>query len=112
MKKPDLLAVCTLLALNCCEAISADEPAPKLVIVAGKPSHPARMHEFNAGSRLLAKCLEGTPNLKVVVIQNGWPEQSQEKVFDDASAVVFYMDGGARHEVVLENGRRQKLVEE
>ena len=29
----------------------------KLVIVAGKPSHPPRMHEFNAGARLLAKCL-------------------------------------------------------
>ena len=29
----------------------------KLVLMAGKPSHPPRMHEFNAGVQLLAKCL-------------------------------------------------------
>lgn len=28
----------------------------KLVIVAGKPSHPKRMHEFKAGSTLLVDC--------------------------------------------------------
>src|SRR5205085_2726340 len=37
----------------------------KLVLVAGKPSHPPRMHEFNAGVQLLVKCLaQGAPNLK------------------------------------------------
>lgn len=86
----------------------ADTPK-KLVIVAGKPSHPPRMHEFNAGSQLLAKCLQGVPGLSVSVVQNGWPQD--EQVFDKASAVVFYMDGGARHEVVLENGRRKALVD-
>lgn len=34
----------------------------KLVLVAGKPSHPPRMHEYNAGMLLLAKCLaQGRP---------------------------------------------------
>ena len=81
----------------------------KLVIVAGKPSHPPRMHEFNAGVQLLEKCLKSTPGLDVRIVLNGWP--TDESVFADADAVVFYMDGGGRHEVVLEEGRRMQLVD-
>src|ERR1044071_7966357 len=46
----------------------------KLVLMAGKPSHPPRMHEFNAGVQLLAKCLQGTPQVRVDVVLNGWPQ--------------------------------------
>jgi hypothetical protein len=82
----------------------------KLVIVAGKPSHPARMHEFNAGVQLLAKCLrEGAPALKTEIVLNGWPKD--EKVFEGADAVVFYMDGGAKHEAVQEGRRRLELID-
>jgi hypothetical protein len=83
----------------------------KLVIIAGKPSHPPRMHEFNAGSQLLAKCLaEGAPNLKVEVALNGWPKD--ESVFADADAVVFYMDGEGKHEAVQEGGARLAKIDE
>jgi type 1 glutamine amidotransferase len=81
----------------------------KLVIVAGKPSHPPRMHEFNAGVQLLEKCLKGTPDLDVKIVLNGWP--ADEAVFERADAVVFYMDGGPRHEVVQEAPRRLKLID-
>ncbi|MCA9030168.1 MAG: ThuA domain-containing protein, partial [Planctomycetaceae bacterium] len=100
-----LLSCLSLLATS---AMSAD--SKKLVIVAGKPSHPPRMHEFNAGVQLLAKCLQGIEGLDVHVVLNGWPES--EEVFDGADALVFYMDGGGRHEVVQENGRRLKLIDE
>jgi type 1 glutamine amidotransferase len=94
------------------------EPAPartpdgrqKLVLIAGKPSHPPRMHEFNAGVQLLAKCLAGKADLKVEYVLNGWPQD--ESVFNDADAVVFYMDGGKRHEVVQGDGSRLAKVEE
>ncbi len=89
---------------------AASGEAKKLVLVAGKPSHPPRMHEFNAGVQLLAKCLESVDDLDVHVVLNGWPKD--EAVFEDADAVVFYMDGGGRHEVVQENGRRLKLLEQ
>lgn len=82
----------------------------KLVLVAGKPSHPPRMHEFNAGTQLMAKCLKDVKDLHVEVVLNGWPKD--DATFNGADAVVFYMDGGGRHEVVLENGRRMKLVDE
>ncbi len=82
----------------------------KLVLVAGRPSHPPRMHEFNAGTQLMAKCLQNTKGLQVDVSLNGWPKD--EALFEGADAVVFYMDGGRGHEVVQENGRRMKLVDE
>ncbi len=89
----------------------ATEPEKKkLVIIAGKPSHPPRMHEFNAGVQLLAKCLEGQSGLETKFVLNGWPQD--ESIFDNASAVIFYMDGGAGHEVVKEDGRRLKMVDQ
>ena len=87
----------------------AAEKAPKVVLIAGKPSHPPRMHEFNAGVQLLAKCMQGFEGVRVEYVLNGWPKD--EKIFDDAAAVVFYMDGGGGHEVVKENGRRKEIVE-
>jgi type 1 glutamine amidotransferase len=93
-----------------CSILHAAEPtAKKLVIIAGKPSHPARMHEFNAGTQLLVKCLANVPNLETKFSLNGWP--ADESLFDNAQAVVFYMDGGNGHEIVQENGRRMKLVD-
>ncbi len=84
--------------------------AKKIVLVAGKPSHPPRMHEFNAGVQLLAKCLEDVAEIDAHFVLNGWPDD--ESVFDDADAVVFFMDGGGRHEVVQEEGRRLAMIDQ
>lgn len=81
-----------------------------IVLIAGKPSHPPGMHEFNAGVQLLSKCLENQSDLKVRLSLNGWPQD--ESLFDNADAVVFYMDGGGRHEAVQDNGRRLKLIDQ
>lgn len=90
-------------------SVQAAEPR-KIVLIAGRPSHPPRMHEFNAGVQLLAKCLKDEPSVKVALSLHGWP--TDESLLDGAAAVVFYMDGGGGHEVVKENGRRLKLVDE
>jgi hypothetical protein len=82
---------------------------PKLVIVAGKPSHPPRMHEFNAGVQLLATCLKDRTDIDAQFVLNGWPDD--ESIFDGAAAVVFFMDGGGGHEVVQEGRRRLELVD-
>ncbi len=95
-----------LIAADC---VRADEATKRLLLVAGKPSHPKRQHEFNAGSLLLAKCLRDFPGLSVQVALNGWPRD--ERAFEDVDAVVFYMDGGAKHEVVQEQGRRLAVVD-
>ncbi|MGB0596690.1 MAG: ThuA domain-containing protein [Rubripirellula sp.] len=89
---------------------SSHAETTKIVLVAGKPSHPPRMHEFNAGVQLLAKCLESVPDVEPHFVLNGWPKD--ESIFKNADAVVFFMDGGKRHEVVQENGRRLAVVDE
>jgi hypothetical protein len=110
MKVFSLRFVLTATIVGCTWQLAhAADATRRLVLVAGKPSHPPRMHEFNAGVQLLAKCLKDVPQVKTDFVLNGWP--ADEKIFDDADAVVFYMDGGPNHELVKENGRRLKLAE-
>jgi hypothetical protein len=104
-----LCSACVLL-LTAATWARADDSPKRLLLVAGKPSHPPRQHEFNAGTLLLARCLQDFPGLRVQVALNGWPRD--EKVFEGLDAVVFYMDGGAKHEVVQEQRRRLELVDE
>lgn len=80
--------------------VAADKPR-KLVLIAGKPSHPPLMHEFRAGSLLLEKCLKGVPGFTIEVHTNGWVRD--EKTFADADAVVIYADGGGGHPAVQGN---------
>jgi Trehalose utilisation len=73
----------------------------KLVLIAGKPSHAPGLHEFRAGTILLAECLKSIPNLVVELGENDWVKD--ESVFDDADAIVIYADGGKHHPAVQEN---------
>ncbi|MFN7939498.1 MAG: ThuA domain-containing protein [Bryobacteraceae bacterium] len=86
------------------EAYGAD--AAKIVLVAGKPSHGPGSHEFNAGVLLMEKMLRQNKNVEPVIVKGGWPED--EKIFDGARAVFFYLDGGERHPF-LEGKRMQTL---
>ena len=79
----------------------------KLVLIAGRPSHPPGMHEFRAGCLLLQKCLAGVPGLTVMVYSNGWPQDVS--AFEGASAVVIYSDGGGGHPAI--QGERLKFLE-
>jgi len=78
----------------------------KVVMVAGKPSHGPGAHEFNAGCLLLKKCLdENAPQVLATVYRSGWP--SDPTAFDNADAIMLYMDGGGQHPVAT----RQRLAE-
>ena len=97
MKVPLLFSVvlaASILAAPSAEARTADGKQ-KLVLIAGKPSHPPRMHEFRAGALLLQQCLANTSGIVVEVHDMGWVKD--EKTFDDADAVVIFADGGAGH---------------
>jgi hypothetical protein len=73
----------------------------KVVLVAGKQSHGPGEHEFNAGVQLLDKCLQGKENVLSTFYLSGWPHDPT--AFDNADAVLFYMDGGAGHPVIQGN---------
>ena len=79
----------------------------QLVLIAGRPSHPAGMHEFRAGSLLLEKALAEVPGVSVRVFTNGWPTKvvdgqtvDDNAALDTADAVLIYADGGAGHPAV------------
>lgn len=76
-------------------ATAADK---KILLIAGKPSHPPGMHEFRAGCLLLQQCLANTKGVSVTVYSNGWPHV--ENAFDGADAVVIYADGGGGHPAI------------
>src|SRR6478735_3123270 len=87
--------------LGLCFALITSGAEKKIVLIAGKPSHPPGMHEFRAGSLLLQKCLAGYPGITVQVYDGGWPSKmvdgapvDDDAALDGADAVMIYADGG------------------
>jgi hypothetical protein len=104
-----LLAASTVLLLATPSILEAKD-APKtrrIALIAGRPSHPAGMHEFRAGCLLFQKALAGVPNLQVQVHSNGWPTRVEGgKTVDDnaalerVDALLVYADGGGGHPAI------------
>jgi type 1 glutamine amidotransferase len=87
------------------------EPPPgftgkKVVLVAGSKSHGPGDHEFFAGCAILMNLLKQN-GVWPVMARDGWPKN--EKIFDGAAALVFYMDGRGGHPVVQKD--RLKLLQ-
>ena len=95
MKTTLRLSLVALLLLAAFTSFAADK---KIVLIAGRPSHPPGMHEFRAGCLLLQQCLAGVKGVSVTVYSNGWP--NVENAFEGADAVVIYADGGGGHPAI------------
>ncbi|MBC8126218.1 MAG: ThuA domain-containing protein [Gloeobacteraceae cyanobacterium ES-bin-144] len=96
---PIICSIAVLLsAATTANAETTAKPAneKKIVFIAGSPSHAPGQHEHRAGCMLFADQLKksGLP-VNAVVTTNGWP--TDESIFEGASAVVIYADGGANH---------------
>jgi type 1 glutamine amidotransferase len=98
MKKLFSLAAAAFLAGASMSACVHAADTVKIVLIAGRQSHGAGDHEFNAGCKLLAKCLAEVPGVEPVFVAGGWPKD--ESVFDGAREVVFFMDGGGEHPMI------------
>ena len=114
--KPVLALVVAVLAATGC-ATSKPAAPKKVLLIAGRPSHPPGMQEFRAGMMLFQKCLEQVPGITVQVASNGWPTRLEgDKRVDDAAAfegvdaVVIYADGGGGHPAL--QGNRTQLFDE
>ncbi len=88
-----------------------DPNLTKIVLVAGRQSHGPGEHEFFAGSAILMKLLKQTPGVFPVMARDGWPKDP--KTFENAKAVVFYMDGGGGHPIIQKDHQAavQKLID-
>jgi type 1 glutamine amidotransferase len=76
----------------------ADFKGKKIVLVAGRQSHGRGEHEFFAGCAILMDLLKQTPGVWPVMARDGWPKN--EKIFDGAASLVFFMDGGGGHPAI------------
>src|SRR6266480_2549649 len=77
-----------------CEARGSAKLNKKIVLIAGKKSHPPATHEYIKSVRLLKVMLDTATNLKGVkteVHYNGWPEDPS--TLDDADVIMTISDG-------------------
>ena len=88
----------------------------RIVLIAGRPSHPPGMHEFRAGSLLMQKALGSVPGIKVDVYDGGWPSKMVEgtrtddsSLLEGADAVLIYSDGGRGNPAI--QGERMKVID-
>jgi hypothetical protein len=88
----------------------------RIVLIAGKPSHPPGMHEFRAGCLLFQKALASVPGVTVQVYDGGWPSKvsggarvDDNAALDNVDAVLIYADGGRGHPAI--QGGRLELIE-
>ena len=87
----------------------------KIILVAGETAKVDVVghHEYLAGCKSLEIFLKQTPGVTVIQVTDGWP--SDEHVFENASAVVFYTDGGGKQAFLATPERvakMQSLVED
>jgi type 1 glutamine amidotransferase len=102
-----LLIVVAAVAAASFSVAGADK---RIVLIAGRPSHPPGMHEFHAGALLLQKGLSGVPGVNVQVYTNGWPTKvvdgqtvDDNAALDNADAVLIYADGGRGNPAIQAN---------
>jgi hypothetical protein len=88
----------------------------RIVLIAGKPSHPPGMHEFRAGCLLLQKALSSVPGVTVQVYDLGWPSKmvdgarvEDSSLLDNADAVLIFADGGKGHPAI--QGDHSKVLD-
>lgn len=88
------------------EVDTTDPARTKVVLIAGSFSKGGGEHEYFAGSVLLVNLLKQTPGVFPVLAAEGWPKN--ERIFENAKAVVFYMDGGGK-QPILQGDHLEKI---
>lgn len=102
-----------LVALSIFDGAAAEE-TKKIVIVAGTTKEIDRVghHDYLGGCQLLEVLLKQNPGVKTALVTEGWP--SDESVFEEAAAFVFYTDGAGKQAYLSSPARIaaiQKLVD-
>lgn len=101
-----------ILASALAVATLAQAAPKKVLLIAGRPSHPPLTHEHNAGIQLLNNCLkQGAKDLVTTSYHLSptkqsvdWPEAA---AFEGVDCIVIYADGGGRHPALQENRLQQ-----
>ena len=71
-------------------------PKKLLLLGQGPDGHPPTTHEYLAGSRILAKCLEDVRGLEVKIVRADEPWTEGPDLIDQADGVVIFLSEGAK----------------
>jgi type 1 glutamine amidotransferase len=92
-----LRAIFILSLLIVTSSAFADEPKKKLLLIGqGPDGHPVETHEYMAGLRVLAKCLEPVAGLEVTTVRADGAWKEGPELIDRADGVVLYLAEGAK----------------
>jgi type 1 glutamine amidotransferase len=93
MSKP-FLAV--LLAVGLAAPCAAESKKKLLLVGTGPDEHPAETHEYLAGLRVLANCLEPVDDIEVTTIQADGAWKEGPELMERADGVVLFLTEGAK----------------
>jgi len=95
---PHRLAVLlTLLVISGLATPCAAEPKKKLLLVGqGPDGHPAETHEYMAGLRILAKCLEPVGDLETTTVRADGAWKDGPALIERSDSVVLFLAEGAK----------------
>jgi type 1 glutamine amidotransferase len=85
-----------LLSLSLLTPTPAGAPRRLLLVGQGPDGHPAGSHEYDAGLKVLHKCLARVPGLEVTVARGDEPWRDGPAALDRADGVVLYLAEGAK----------------
>ncbi len=86
-----------LILLGICSGTLRAEDHPKKVLLIGqKRDHPPGGHQYMAGLRIVAKCLERVPDLEVTIVQADEPWPEGPRLLQDVDGIVLSLGQGAR----------------
>jgi hypothetical protein len=72
------------------------EPPKQVLLLGVKRDHPPGRHQYMGGLRVLAKCLEGVPQIKTEIIAADEPWPQGPELLEKADGVVLYLGQGAK----------------
>lgn len=94
-----LFALCLVVCAATSEAV-ADKPTVKpkriLLIGQGPDGHPWNTHEYMAGQRILASCLQPVEGVQVIVVNANGAWKDGPELLDGADGVVLFVSQGGR----------------
>jgi type 1 glutamine amidotransferase len=93
-----VMLVTLLLAVTLTTLATAQQPPTKKLLLLGQSpdGHPPATHEYLPGLRVLAKCLAGTPQLQISVINADEPWTDGPDLLKDADGAVLFLSEGAK----------------
>lgn len=69
----------------------------RLLLLGQKPdSHPKSTHEYMAGQRIIARCLQNQASIQVIVVQADNPWSEGPELLDGADGAVLFLSEGAK----------------